>query len=301
MSTLRCAVLGYGFMGKVHHQAYESAARAGYDCSVEIVRNIAELTSHKYDVVSICTPTDSHVELATRAMESGINVLLEKPVALRVADIESLMEVEARTGVRCMPAHCMRFWPGWPYARDVISSGAYGDVQRAEFRRIGSKPAWNVAFYHDVHRSGGALFDLHIHDADFVLWCLGEPDQLASHGNEMHVTTEYRYGSASVVAEGAWLDEETPFQMTYRITLDDAVLDFSHDRAPALKVIRDGLEEAIDLTGPDAYETQARHFLDVIRGDAVPRVTLKDAAAVTALLTTEKKTFAKELKRVDTS
>jgi predicted dehydrogenase len=280
-------------MGKVHHEAYQSADRAGYDCSVEVVKGIDEVTSHKYDVVSICTPTDSHIELATRAMEAGVNVLLEKPVALRVADIESLIEIEARTGMRCMPAHCMRFWPGWPYARDIISSGVYGAVTSAEFRRLGAVPDWNVGFYHDVNRSGGALFDLHIHDADFVLWCFGEPEQLTSHGNEMHVTAEYCYGDAHVIAEGAWLEGDVPFQMTYRIALEDAALDFSFDRQPALTLLRDGAASPVDVSGPDAYEAQARHFLDVIRGEAVARVTLRDAAAVTRLLTREKEALSR--------
>jgi predicted dehydrogenase len=117
--------------------------------------------------VSICTPTDSHIELAMTALAAGRHVLVEKPVALRSAEVARLAQAAAPAGRVCMPAMCMRFWPGWEWLKERIEAGEFGRVRSATFQRVGAPPDWS-AFYGDYARSGGPLHDLHIHDADFI-------------------------------------------------------------------------------------------------------------------------------------
>ena len=68
----------------------------------------------------LCTPTDSHVDLAIAALRAGKHVLVEKPVAVDPADVERLAMVARENGTICMPAHCIRFWPAWAWLRDAI-------------------------------------------------------------------------------------------------------------------------------------------------------------------------------------
>ena len=292
--TVGCAVIGYGFMGRTHAAAYENAARDGYNCALQPYTETDEiLDASDVHVVSICTPTDSHVELAARAMKAGKHVLLEKPVALNVPDIQMLQAVSARTRRVCMPAHCMRFWPAWPLLRDTILSGEYGRVISARFRRVSRIPPWNMEFYSNLARSGGALFDLHIHDADFILWTFGEPLSLTSSGSVMHVNTTYRYDNVGATAEGIWSVEDVPFEMKYHVELEHAVFDFDVSRTPTLHVTTHGPTSHTTKTADvSAYDVQVAHFLDVVAGRVEPRVTLDDAIRVTRLLERERSMLA---------
>ena len=303
---LGIGVVGYGFMGRTHAASWLEAAALGIACELRAVCTNAPadvavdgvsayadfermLNDEGIDIISICTPTDTHVELAIAALEAGKHVLLEKPVALSAAALQPLIDVAAQSRALCMPAHCMRFWPGWPYLRDVVAESRLGPVLAASFRRAGAAPAWNRTFYGDVTRSGGALFDLHIHDADFVLWCFGQPTDVYSAGTRNHVRTSYHYDGFSVDAEGAWADDPAaPFEMRYRVEFRHGVLDFSYDRTAPLELVRDTGRTTVEVPTLSAYTAQAMHLADAVtRGQRALRVTLADALTVTRLLERE--------------
>ena len=158
------------------------------------------------DAVAIATPVSTHFELAMAALGAGKHVLVEKPVSIRAADAERLSDAGLRARTNCMPAMCMRFWPGWSWLAERIRAGTFGAVKSAVFRRLGSRPGWSKGFYDDYSQSGGALFDLHVHDADFVRWSLGAPARVTAAGSLDHVSALYGYpkGPAHVAAEGGW-------------------------------------------------------------------------------------------------
>ena len=242
-------------------------------------------------LVSICTPTDTHVDLAIRALRAGKHVLVEKPVAIRSGDVQRLADEAAGAQTLCMPAMCMRFWPGWTWLKERIEQGTYGKVQRAVFQRLGAMPDWSREFYGDATRSGGALMDLHIHDADFVRWCFGEPAGVASTGSINHVTTMYHYpaGPSHVVAEGGWRPEPGfEFLMRYTVAFDTATADFDLSRDPQLLITHEGQTSPVSLDALTGYDHQVRHLVEAITtGRRDLRVTLADAVAVTRLLEDE--------------
>ena len=144
------------------------------------------------EAVSLCTPTDTHVELATLVLLAGKDVLIEKPVALEAEEIEKLAKVaQENDRAQCMPAMCMRYWPGWSWLREQVKTGCLGPVHTAHFQRIGAIPGWSQDFYHDESRSGGALTDLHIHDVDFILSTFGSPATVTTSGNRNQMMTTY--------------------------------------------------------------------------------------------------------------
>jgi predicted dehydrogenase len=212
-------------------------------------------------------------------------------VALAAAEVERLASGVPPNRV-CMPAFCMRFWPGWPWLRDRIRDGSLGTLHRLRLSRLGEPPDWARSFYGDPSRSGGALFDLHIHDAEFVRWCLGEPDGLRSQGSLAHVTTTYHYpdGPEEVVAEGGHVAEPGyGFHMRYRAEFEAGVADFYHSRNDPVLLTQGGETRAIALPSGTAYEIQARHFVEQCLGIATEplRATMADAVAVTRLLERE--------------
>lgn len=328
VQSIGVGVIGLGFMGRTHCAACATARRAGLpvrlaavcdargaaarggsvgnlhaagpqlelDADVfETADPAALLARPDVDLVSICTYTDTHVALAESALRAGKHVLVEKPVALAAADVRRLAEVAQRAGRVCMPAMCMRFWPGWRWLRERIEGGEFGAVRSAVFRRLAAPPPWSREFYGDPARSGGALHDLHIHDADFVRWCFGDPLAVFSTGSRDHLTTLYRYpaGPPHVVAEGGW--DHTPgfaFQMAYTVVFERATAVFQSGTAPELRLVRDGRIEPVALESATGWELEIRHLLEVLLGRAGgPDVTLADAEAVSRLLAAEQRSF----------
>lgn len=322
------AVIGLGYMGQVHLAALAHARANGVACRlagvcdrnaerldgrarasgnlavsrgaqrlfdprrVHATTNAAELFADPaIDSVSICTTTASHVELALAALAAGKHVLVEKPVALDARAIEKLAQAARKARRVVMPAMCMRFWPGWTWLKERVEQRTFGAVRSAVFQRLASPPAWSREFYGDARESGGALFDLHVHDADCVYWLFGAPASVSSTGGAEHVTTLYHYprGPRHVVAEGGWDHTRGfAFTMRYVVVFEHATADFDLARKDVLRLARDGKCTNVALPGGDGYAHELGHFLGAVaRGERSIEPSLADAAAVTRLLAAE--------------
>lgn len=330
--TIGVGIIGLGFMGATHLAAYQRARAAGSPCRVVAVSdrdgdrltglapasgNIdsgasaerlfdpAEVATYtdvdelladeSVELVSVCTHTDTHVDIATRALAAGKHVVVEKPVALEVAGVEALLDAAEKAGRFCMPAMCMRFWPGWTWLKEAVDGGAYGRVLSARFERLGSAPGWGGGFYNDLARSGGALFDLHVHDVDFIYHLFGRPRSVASAGTLLHVASAFDYPEIAghVAAEGGWMSAPGfAFRMRYTVEFERAVADFDLTRDEPLLVYTDGEPEAIELEETNGYDGEVRHAVDLALGRRVmPIAPLADAAAVTAMILAERQSL----------
>lgn len=326
--SLGVAVCGLGFMGRTHLAAYAAARAAGFpsrlvavaDRSPERragrlggggnlktgeehaafdpaeVRGYADPEELARDpevaLVSLCTPTPTHLPLAELFLRAGKHVLVEKPVALDPRAIEALAEVARRSGRLCMPAHCMRFWPGWSDLRAAIAAGRLGRLRSATFRRLASRPDWSPGFYGDPAQTGGALFDLHVHDADFVRWCLGEPRAVLARGSRDHLLALYELeGPALVAAEGGWdLPANHRFEMAFEVVGERETWRYElGPSGPLLEVFRAQAEpgeppERPALAAETGYELEVRALLAAIAAGGPAPVTLEDAVGTARLL-----------------
>jgi predicted dehydrogenase len=146
MDRIRTAVIGTGFMGRVHLEALRRtphvdvvevaatsadkarAAAAGY--------NVLNATGDWHDVmrdpsidaVHIATPNDSHFPIAKAALESGKHVLCEKPLALSSAEAQALTDLAAAKKLRNALCHNLRFYPMVQQMRAMREAGAFGDI-----------------------------------------------------------------------------------------------------------------------------------------------------------------------------
>lgn len=248
------------------------------------------------DLVSVCTYTDTHVDLALAALDAGKHVLVEKPIALRRFEAQRLLDAARAVPQQlCMPAMCIRFWPGWDWLARVLVEGRHGAVREARFRRAGPMPVWGRDFYADVSRSGGALFDLHVHDADFVRWCFGMPESVHCRGDRAQLSTSYDFGPGGprVIAEAAWHeDPDTAFEMSFELRFEEVAVRFVHGSPPVLTLLRDHVSTPVPLAEGTGYDAEVRHLLAAIAaGDAgvtpAPPDMLADAVDVTAMLEAE--------------
>lgn len=330
--TVGVGIIGLGFMGRTHLAAYQRAEADGSPCRITGVcdQNVERLSGRAGDggnldsgacreqlfdpaqvfatgdveallarndvhLVSICTHTDTHVDLATRALRAGKHVLVEKPVALSVGAIDQLIDEAERAGRICMPAMCMRFWPGWSWLKEAVGDKRYGAVLSARFERLGAAPSWGDGFYANIQRSGGALFDLHIHDVDFVHFVFGQPRSLHAAGTPAHVTTCFALDGVpgQVVAEGGWLTSpKFPFRMRYIVEFERAVADFDLLRDPVLLIHGADSSEPMLLPPGTGYDGEVRHVVDLAAGGACESAaSLRDARAVTRTILGERESL----------
>ncbi len=339
MRPIGVGVIGLGFIGARHVRAFAAADAAGLAntlvavCDADPARRAgletgegnlgpsargaplfdaravagheraeALIADPGVDLVCICTWTDSHVPLALAALEAGKHVLVEKPVALRPDEAARLAAAAAaRPAQVCMPALCMRFWPGWDWLAQAVRDGRHGAVRAATFRRLSPAPRWGRTFYDDEARSGGALFDLHVHDADFVRACFGGTRLAAATGSVRHVLAEYRCERVAgrVLAEGGWLDApDAEFSMSYTVEFDELVAHWSFGSEPRLTLRRPGATEVVPLAPLTGYDGEVRALLGALHGRPPapgapdPRAMIGEMVGLTELLCAEREALA---------
>src|SRR5688572_29229740 len=246
------------------------------------------LDDPKIQLIDICAPTAAHRDLSIAALKAGKHVLCEKPLARSSVAARHIVDAADTAKGFFMPAMCMRFWPGWSWLREVIQSEEYGKVLSARFRRVAEPPAWGQKNFFNGAESGGGLFDLHIHDTDFVQFCFGRPSSVFSTGYTKfsgaidHVVTQYEVASGAIVhAEGSWaMVKGFGFSMSYTVNFEKATADYDLARGPeALRLVEEGQPaKMIECIGPDGYIREMQHFIDSIRGGKPPAVvTCADA------------------------
>jgi predicted dehydrogenase len=314
-TKVNVAVVGLGFMGVTHLRAYQQveSARIVAVCDavrlpvngvlqgvagnikksddidlgreVKVFRQLEEvLADPQVDLVDLCTPTPLHPQQAIAALKAGKNVLCEKPIARTSAAAREIIEAEKSAVGFLMPAMCMRFWPGWSWLKGVVEQKTYGEVLSARFRRISEMPGWSKQGTYSAAGSdlGGALFDLHIHDTDFVQFLFGRPARvfstgvMDSAGSINHVVTQYVYpGGPAVCAEGGWLLTKG-FNMGYTIHCQRATLDFDLARgANAMQVIEEGKEARfVVYDGTDGYGEEVRYVVECARLGKAPSTVI---------------------------
>jgi predicted dehydrogenase len=330
MSVLNIGIVGTGFMAVTHIKALRQIpeARVAAICNpsgrnldgdfsnvfgnvgtgtpvrldmreVKAYRDFtALLADPEIHVVDITTPTHLHLEQAIAALRAGKHVLCEKPLARTAAEARTLVAEAARSQGFLMPAMCLRFWPEWVWLKGAIDDGRYGRVLSARFRRVAEPPAWGQQNFLNGKKSGGALLDLHIHDADFVQFCFGQPRRVFATGHSAvsgaidHIVAQCEVACGAVVhAEGSWaMAPGFGFSMSYTVNFERATADYDLARGKeSLKLFEPGESaRVVTCDGIDGYVGEWRHFLESIRAGKPPSVvTPADGASAVELCEAE--------------
>lgn len=178
------AVIGYGGMGSWHadHLLKSDVCELAGVCDIRkdrrdlaASRNIRVYPSEKelladprIELVTVAVPNDSHLPLVLQALEAGKNVICEKPVALSVGDLETMIAAADRAGRRFSVHQNRRFDVDFLAMRKLAHSGEIGEPLRIESRIHGSRgiPSdWRGEKEH----GGGMLYDWGVHLIDQLL------------------------------------------------------------------------------------------------------------------------------------
>lgn len=334
---INVGIVGLGFMGKMHFRCYQAlkdvqivavcdtdpqklqggAGEAGNVAGAEQPLDLtgvktytdfdAMLSDVRLDVVSIALPTYLHREYTIRALEAELNVLCEKPMALDLEQCDAMIAAAEKSGKILQVGHCIRFWPQYAETKRIIDSGRYGNVKAASFRRLSLTPTWSWQnWILKEEKSGGAILDLHIHDADFIHYLFGLPKSVFSRsaqgpGGCDHVITTYAYDDAkAVTAEGGWIMTNTfGFEMSFNIVLEKAVIVFDITRDPLFKVCpEDGDTFTPEVAPGDGYSIEIAHFVDKISGRSAESILTPHQSRESVRLVLKEKESALNQKEV---
>nr|WSW65389.1 Gfo/Idh/MocA family oxidoreductase [Streptomyces sp. NBC_00995] len=204
--TLGVGMVGYAFMGAAHSQGWRTAGHVftlpmrpvlAAICGRERTAVQAAADRHGWaaaetdwraliarddvQLVDICTPGDSHAEIAIAALEAGKHVLCEKPLANTVAEAEAMTEAAVRAAARgqiAMVGFNYRKVPALTYARKLIAEGRLGTLRHVRATYLqdwlvdpASPLTWRLK---KEHAGSGALGDLGAHIVDLAQYLAGE-------------------------------------------------------------------------------------------------------------------------------
>lgn len=195
-TPIQTGILSYGMSGKLFHAPFVAAhpgftlrafterhqkrAAADYPDSISY-NSVAELLADPMiELVVVNTPSYTHVELATQALQAGKHVLLEKPVAATVAELEQLLTLARQVGRRVLAYQNRRWDSDFAAAREVVQSGQLGRLLEVHLRYDRFKTSPNPKpFKEDPIPASGLDYDLGPHLLDQALSLFGQP--LSSH------------------------------------------------------------------------------------------------------------------------
>ena len=258
---LRVGMVGHSFMGAAHSQAWRTAHRF-FDLPLTPVMQVlggrdAERTSaaaqrlgwehtetdwralverDDVDLVDICTPGDSHAEIAIAALEAGKHVLCEKPLANSVAEAEEMTRAAdkaAANGVRAMVGFTYRRVPAIALARRLVADGRIGTVRhvRAQYLQDWiADPEAPLSWRLQRERAGsGSLGDIGAHVIDLAQHVTG--DAIAEVSGDLVTFVAER----PLALEHAGLSGTASTERG-RVTVDDAAVFLTRFRSGALGV-----------------------------------------------------------------
>jgi myo-inositol 2-dehydrogenase/D-chiro-inositol 1-dehydrogenase len=203
-APIRIGFLGVGRIGSMHARLVarevpgletasvfdvneEVATEVAQELGVEIAPSAEELmSSPNSDAIAICTSTDTHVDLLVAAVETGRPVFLEKPVSLRLDEVDRALAAVERAGIYLQVGFNRRFDPGHASVRAAIVRGEVGELHlvRISSRDPGPPPLSYVRV------SGGIFLDMTVHDFDMARFLTGsEVDEVYARG-EVRVEPE---------------------------------------------------------------------------------------------------------------
>ncbi|MEI8244899.1 MAG: Gfo/Idh/MocA family oxidoreductase [Lentisphaerota bacterium] len=338
---VKIGIVGLGFMGTTHYGIYKSnskaevAAIADVDAAKrkgdirKVIGNIGGGDNSKpldlngiktyadgmdlindpdVDVVDICVPTFLHCQYAVAALKAGKHVFCEKPLARNVKEAEAIIAEARKSDKFFSLGMCIRYWPEYSYARELYQSGKLGKLRSATFTRLSPSIAGNAwkNWFMDGKLSGGALLDLHLHDADAVRFFFGRPQAVTAFGTNSrssdgamdHVITNYEFGDGALVAaEGGWAAAKgVPFEMSFQIICEKATIVFN---AAGFKIYyENGRVEAPKPANPalpTGWHEELDYFLGCVQKKQRPDkfITLEEMLDSMKIITAEQQSADK--------
>ncbi len=331
MSKTKIALLGAGFIADIHLESYHRFVPDA-DVVAVFTRDLkkAKAFARKHriaqafdnmekaiidsgcDVVDICLPNFLHHRAVLAAARAGRHVIIEKPLALNLAEADEMIAVCRKAGTKLMYAEELCFAPKYERVRKLVNDGAVGKI--FQMRQCEKHDGPHSDWFYDINQSGGgAIMDMGCHGIAWFRWMLGGAPKVKSvyahlqngllHGKRTRaeensvVIVEFESGAIGVV-ENSWakhggMDDRVEVYGTGGVVYADLFLGNS-----ALTYSEAGYGYAMEKAGStqgwtftmfeeafnQGYPQELKHFIECIRDDKAPIVTGEDGRAVLEIM-----------------
>ena len=295
----RVLIIGVGSIGERHLRCFQATGRAELalvETRDTVRRAVADrygveqayadldaAMTHPPDVAVIATPAPLHVAMATRLVESGVHVLIEKPLSVSLEGIAELREAVQRCGVTAAVAYVYRCHPLLIAMRQALRGGRIGRpvqliaVAGQHFPTY--RPAYREIYYADRATGGGAIQDALTHLVNGGEWLLGRIDRLVADADHLvlegvHVEDTVhllaRHGQA--MASYCLNQHQAPNEVTITVvgTAGTIRCELHHHRRRWMERPDEPWHEELiaPLDRDTLFIAQAHAFLDAVEGRA---------------------------------
>ena len=264
-NPINVALIGYAFMGRAHSNAYRQVGpffepRRPPRMKVICGRTASEVEKARQalgweegatdwrkvikrkdiDLVDVCTPGDSHAEIAIAAARAGKHVLCEKPLANSLRDAERMLAAVEKAGVSHMICHNYRRIPAVMLAKQIITEGLLGEIRHYRGTYLQdwmSDPAAPFNWRLDRTKAGsGALGDIASHSIDLARFLVGEITEVAA---DLRTFVKSRHPKFAEVTEPKVKGQSRRRAATrmIEVTVDDAATALVHFESGAIGTI----------------------------------------------------------------
>ena len=281
--ALRVAVIGVGAMGNHHARIYsemegvelvgvadineKAAVEIASKYNTEAFTDYERLLKCDLDAVSIAVPTSLHKEIALKAADYGVHMLVEKPIADSLSGAEAIIDAVRRKNLKLMIGHIERFNPTILKLKELISNGELGQVLSISSRRVGPYPP--------RIRDVGIIIDLAVHDIDAIshLYAEGAKNVYAIGGNSFHIKEDHASiillyaDNKSGMVETNWLTPHKIRELTVTGTGGIAHADYLEQ---SLEIWREGAVRDVQIDKREPLKNELEHFLHAIANDEEP-------------------------------
>ncbi|WP_339911499.1 Gfo/Idh/MocA family oxidoreductase [Symmachiella dynata] len=324
MSQVGVALIGSQFISTIHYESLQRVAaaevRAVASRTEEHVRQFAEergiphwttdyrelLKRDDIDMVVLGVPNYLHCEITVAAAQAGKHVVVEKPMAMNVAECDEMIAACHIAGVKLMYAEELCFTPKYVRLKQLADEGALGDlflIKQSE-KHDGPHAPW----FWDVEKSGGGvMLDMGCHGIELARWMLGRPPitsvycdlKLNMHadktrGDDTSILIVDFEGGATAYIEESWaklggMDDRAEVHGTGGVAYAD-ILQGTSIQTYSKEGYGYAVEKAGDTKGWSytiyeeawnyGFPQEMEHFVHCVRDDQQPCITGHDGRAV---------------------
>ncbi len=300
---IRVGLIGAGRIARVHAEAYRSVSGGKLVAVADVVKPTLEKFSQDYglepyqdyqemlaqadlDAVLIATPNWLHAEMAIGAADAGKHIFCQKPIALTVEEANAMIAAANKVGVILQVGFMLRFTPPMPHVKEVIDSGALGDIIGMRAAIFGWEPSDD--WFYVKEKGGGVILDTMIHFADLIYWLVGPVERVLTEGgafvldgakrhnspDNAFVTLRHQGGAASQLYV-SWTSGYGNFFYEVYGTKGSISVNFL-EKQVSLLYLKEGVNTGNlnylagwnypDMAWPYGYAGEAQYFIDQIRG-----------------------------------
>jgi predicted dehydrogenase len=292
----KVGIIGFGKMGKKHFDCYKRIKDVdiigAYDVDLKKVKDYGVRGFEDYkelieqsDIISICTPTDTHKLYIIECIMKGKSVFVEKPLCRTMNEGDEIAKLVKKFKAKIMVGHIVRYFNQYISIKNLIDKKSIGNPVIARITRSArfkGRESWFSSF----DKSGGVILDLMIHDIDFLRWCFGDVKRVYAkslsqsvHNLNMDYALAILRFKNGVIAhlESSWVNT-SGFRSYVEICGDKGLLSYDSKVPTALTLeLNSGEVFKENPVDEDANLMELEDFINYVRFNKKPRVTFEDA------------------------